>query len=262
MKTYVFTDIHGMGDHFNAIIDSIEIRSNNDYQIFYLGDACDRGPDGYRIMNYLVNNSRITYLKGNHEDMFVKACLAFYCIADESGYSAKEYAKMIDCDIMEAYFDDDIRLSINNGGRYTLNSWLKDGCPAKIIGKINGLPHKASWVRPESGTVYDMCHAGCLEYEWVEDDIESMIWSRTHFSALWEPDWDDNRHILIHGHTPTFHLAEYADDVDFDTCADHEVAIYADGTKIDLDTAVFHSDRAWVLDLNTLEVIEFGRKEE
>lgn len=65
MKYYTFTDIHGMGKHFDVIMDYIASQSD-EYQIFFLGDACDRGPDGFEIMNKLLSNPKVVYLKGNH----------------------------------------------------------------------------------------------------------------------------------------------------------------------------------------------------
>lgn len=261
MKTYAFTDIHGMGNHFDVMMNYIETQSNGDYKIFYLGDACDRGPDGYRIMKALLSNPQVVYIKGNHEDMFVKACHAFYDIAAEEGYSAAEYAKMINYDIWEVYpLNDDIRLAVANGGASTLNSWMIEGCSRRIVAQIADLPVKASIVMYNGENprrIFDMCHAGCIEAEWDNDDVESMIWSRTHFSAKWDPA-DNIPHVLLHGHTPTMNLPLYTFDANEDDCADHCPATYSEATKVDLDTGTFFSKRAWIMDLDTLECFAFG----
>lgn len=259
MKYYAFTDIHGMGKHFDVIMDYIA-RQSDEYMIFFLGDACDRGPDGYELMKRLLADEHVVYIKGNHEDMFVRACRAFYDLAKEEGYSLQEYAKMINYDIYECYFWNDIRLSVQNGGASTLNAWLRDGCSMKFVRQIEALPVKTSITIYEGENprrVFDMCHAGCIEEEWDNDDVESMIWNRTHFPATWNRE-DEVPHVLLHGHTPTMHLPLCDCDANEDDCADHCPVVYSDATKVDLDTAVFYSKRAWLMDLETLECFAFG----
>jgi serine/threonine protein phosphatase 1 len=71
MKHYVMSDIHGMGSLFDEVMSFLN--EQDEYQLIFLGDACDRGTDGYRIMKSLLENPNVIYLKGNHEDLFVKA---------------------------------------------------------------------------------------------------------------------------------------------------------------------------------------------
>ena len=53
MKVYAFSDIHGQGELFDLIVEFME-RDHTQYLCYFLGDACDRGPDGYRIMEHLL----------------------------------------------------------------------------------------------------------------------------------------------------------------------------------------------------------------
>ena len=76
---FFFTDIHGMYDLYRAIMDFCN-EQDSEATIIFGGDACDRGRDGYKIMKELLANPRVVYLKGNHEDLFVKAA---YEIKDE-----------------------------------------------------------------------------------------------------------------------------------------------------------------------------------
>ena len=66
---FTFGDIHGMYDLYKAIMDYCN-EQDPEATIVFLGDACDRGKDGYRIMKDLLNHSNVVYLKGNHEDMY------------------------------------------------------------------------------------------------------------------------------------------------------------------------------------------------
>lgn len=260
MRYYVFTDIHGMSKQFDHIVTYMESQGK-DYQCFYLGDACDRGPDGFEIMNKLLDNPKIVYLKGNHEDMFVKACHAFCDMAAEEGYTPYEYARAHCFSIVNVPYDSDIGLCMNNGGIPTLDAWLQHGCPRDFVRKIQKLPLKAQvTIEDEKGNpirTFDMCHAGCIEEEWENDDEEAMLWDRTHFSAVWDPA-DNISHILIHGHTPTIYLPRYTQDAKYSECQEYMPITYSDSTKIDLDTGTFFSNRAWLMDLNTLECFAFG----
>lgn len=67
MAKYAFTDIHGNYDLWLAIKNYCK----EDDEIFFLGDAIDRGPDGIKIMQELFKDKRVTYIIGNHEDMFL-----------------------------------------------------------------------------------------------------------------------------------------------------------------------------------------------
>ena len=260
MRYYVFTDIHGMSKQFDHIVTYMESQGE-DYQCFYLGDACDRGPDGFEIMNKLLDNPKIVYLKGNHEDMFVRACRAFYNMAAEEGYTPYEYAKAHSFSIINVPYDSDIGLCMHNGGIPTLDAWLQHGCPKDFMRRIQKLPLKAQvTIEDEKGNpvrTFDMCHAGCIEAEWDTDNEEAMLWDRTHFSAKWDPA-DNIPHVLIHGHTPTIYLSRYAYDAKYSECQECMPINYSNSTKIDLDTGAFFSGRAWLMDLTTLECFAFG----
>ena len=86
MKVFYFTDVHGQLDLFHAMLNWCACQ-DSEYHLIYGGDAADRGEYGYQIMKELLNNPRVTYLYGNHEDLFVKAADAIigkYAMSDES----------------------------------------------------------------------------------------------------------------------------------------------------------------------------------
>mgnify|MGYP002526906662 CR=1 FL=1 len=72
---FYFTDIHGRKDLFDRIISFCE-QQDPEYTLIFGGDAADRGSEGYYIMTALLDNPHVIYLKGNHEDLFVKAARA------------------------------------------------------------------------------------------------------------------------------------------------------------------------------------------
>ena len=69
MKTFVYTDLHGNYNLFKQIQNYL---GENDRAIC-LGDNCDRGPDGIKIIQETLKDNRIIYLQGNHEAMLVDA---------------------------------------------------------------------------------------------------------------------------------------------------------------------------------------------
>lgn len=195
MNHYVMSDIHGMGDLFDEVMNYLE-EDNEPYQLIYLGDACDRGPDGYRIMKQLLRNPNVIYLKGNHEDLFVKAAYAFRRLCQDEHMTSNQIYEAYGRDVSYIMqMEQDMWLHYANGGTSTFESWIKDGCPQWIITQLQNLPVKYSYKH------YDFCHAGCLSYYFENDDEKEMIWSRRHFPMPWT-----KGRTLIHGHTPVMHL--------------------------------------------------------
>ena len=64
---YVTTDLHGNGLLWRKIKEKLNI----DDTLYFLGDAIDRGPDGLYIMLNMLNDPRVTYIKGNHEQFAI-----------------------------------------------------------------------------------------------------------------------------------------------------------------------------------------------
>lgn len=259
MRYFAFSDIHGQGKHFDKIMKFLD-QQEGEIKCIFLGDACDRGPDGYEIMWKLLNDERVIYLKGNHEDMFVKACWEFIEHAEEEGCSPTELARRLDWDIRNIGYSEAINLCLWNGGQPTLNAWLRASCPLRLLRRLEQLPLQATVLISDAKgwpvRYIDMCHAGCIEDEWEDSDKHALLWDRTHFSAKWDPA-DNIPHMLIHGHTPTEHLSQYAWDASHKECMSHKPVMYSDGTKMDIDTGVFYTGAISVVELDTLNITTF-----
>ena len=67
MATYVISDVHGMGEKFDALL---KILSSAD-TVYVLGDVIDRGPDGIRILQTIMHDQRFKMILGNHEHMMM-----------------------------------------------------------------------------------------------------------------------------------------------------------------------------------------------
>jgi serine/threonine protein phosphatase 1 len=80
-RLYAIGDVHGRYDLFRRLMHIIErdqaSRPPVPTQVLLLGDIIDRGPDSARMvtgcMNLTASTSRFMVLKGNHEEMMVKA---------------------------------------------------------------------------------------------------------------------------------------------------------------------------------------------
>lgn len=200
---FFFTDVHGNYELYKTAIEYCN-KQDSEAMIVYGGDACDRNPDGYKIMQELLDNPKVVYLKGNHEDMFVQA--ARFII---NNYKDKLEPQIIKDYLYDAYVTaPQIRLSIYNGGFDTLADWMLDGMPNNFVSQIDKLPLTFS-----TDTI-DFCHAGTIpkvfnrvaqdEYEGEipdKEDTELILWDRNMLGYGWAP----NR-ICVYGHTPTPYL--------------------------------------------------------
>lgn len=245
-KVFFFTDVHGMWDLYKAMIDYC-LQEDPNCTIVYGGDACDRGPDGYRIIKDLLARPNVYYLQGNHEDLFVRAA-----------------RKLLHNEMFNMMDDDDIALHAYNGGLSTLNDWIKDGKPADIINKLTNLPIMCSFSN------IDFCHAGgnprVFErlqslpqgVEADSEDIDHLLWDRNCLGIGWFP----NR-ICVFGHTPVSYLP-----TKYCTKDEHgreyrpmkfcgNLNEKMTGFKIDMDTCACFSGFAYVLDCTTMKAQGF-----
>lgn len=242
MDIFAFTDIHGQKELFDKIYNWLNGRSEP-WKCYFLGDACDRGEFGYSIIKTLLADDRFIYMKGNHEDLFVRAAKALKQCWAEEGFTQGEIMSDPCLYIMMYQYYDDVALHIQNGGLDTLIAWVVDGCPLNIIGKLDRLPEHITLPHEVWGTL-DLSHSGHLT-----DESDGFTWSREHFHEKWEGG------RMIHGHTPVRSLVKF---VLLDGPANTaRPAFYQEGTKIDLDTACFLSDTITVLNLNTFEQHRF-----
>lgn len=259
---FYFTDVHGQLDLFQTMRDWC-LQQDPECMIVYGGDACDRGDFGYDIMEALLDDPQIVYIKGNHEDLFVKAAEE---ILDTYPDIANQRQTLQQAqDILEGVcFFHNVSLHIYNGGNPTLISWLTSGTSTEFVEKIKNLPATFS-----TDTI-DFSHAGGTpksfqavsdaEYEGTKPNIfavKSVIWDRDNLHIGWIKD-----RILVHGHTPTCLLSPKIATVTEEECK--PVAWQGltsreayPGWRIDMDTGMTWTGRGYVLNCLTMEVIGF-----
>jgi len=260
---FYFTDLHGQLKLFHAIKDWCHLQ-DSECTIIYGGDAADRGEDGYQIMKELLDDKRIIYLYGNHEDLFVraaKAVLKTYEKNKEYLHNCNDTRASEIISHMHTIKDSDVELYLYNGGNPTLTAWLCDGANKEFVDNIATLPVTFSY-----GYI-DFCHAGgnynafkevsSAEYNNIRPNsyaIKNCIWDRNSIPLGWE-----TSRVCIHGHTPTIHLPSGIYGRDKRMKNIHPCAWFdrmggkskRGGMKIDMDTATAYSGRIYVLNCLT-----------
>lgn len=223
MNKYAISDLHGRYDLYEKVCEYLK----PDDIVYFLGDACDRGPDGWKLLKAIYNNPQWNYLMGNHEHMLMEAM--------------KEYLH-----IENFYYDNPIELCIYNGGLETLNGWIGEGAPEEWIQKLSALPYYET-LRLSESEITILCHSGytpgkkgVLDIFFV-DEAEQYLWNREHMYDKW-PESSGNIYMIIHGHTPL---------------KSPEVLFYADRHKIDIDLASYNSGVTCLLNLDSLLPIYF-----
>jgi len=263
---FFFTDIHGMYDLYRAIMDFCN-KQDPKAAIIYGGDACDRGPDGYKIMKELLDNPRVIYLKGNHEDMFVKAAREIKSLRLFTKNITRE--KVRD-GLWEAFYFgrnvDNITLALGNGGINTLVDWVMDGMDIEFVERIEKLRLTCSIGK------FDFCHAAgnpnvyvsvCepefyKERKVTETEKSFLLWDRSNFHI----GWTAGRNVFF-GHTPIVYLNDYMD-IDWNEDDDPKPYKWTSnyipeltGTKIDADTGACFTGIAYVIDVLKMQAQGF-----
>ncbi|GLI35231.1 metallophosphoesterase family protein [Desulforhabdus amnigena] len=167
-RTLAIGDIHGMIEKLEELLEKIRI--TKDDTIILLGDYIDRGARSRsvieKIMELQASGYDLVPLKGNHEEMLLKA------LAHRNSFE-------------EAFW-------LENGGRATLASYGM-GIPKKHIDFIKNLP-----LYHETASHF-FVHAGVLPgFPPSESDEEVMLWIRGEFVHS-SYDWGKK---IVFGHTP------------------------------------------------------------
>lgn len=187
MAAYAWADLHGRIDIFLKGLTYLKPED----KIYFLGDAADRGPEGWEIIKAIIEDPRFVYIKGNHEDLMIKAI----------GHYLPEHFR-------DDWFhwNENMNLWFWNGGEVTYDAFMDDTTisPEKkieILHKIAAFPFCAVYNNNKGQRVL-LSHAGCDCFEAAETwDEEKFIWDRNHlmFYDTWNGDPDE---VIVHGHTP------------------------------------------------------------
>lgn len=80
---YATTDLHGYSlDKFKDFLNKVNFGAED--HLYILGDVIDRGPDGVKLLRWIMQQKNVTLLRGNHEDMLLKCDFLFDEPLDEA----------------------------------------------------------------------------------------------------------------------------------------------------------------------------------
>ena len=176
MSVYAFSDLHGNWELWNAIKNFLK----PDDKCYYLGDATDRGPDGWAILKEMLNDEKITYIAGNHDIMLADR------IARPNNYET-------------------VNLHYMNGGEPTWEAAENDPEAREIMLKIRKLPKYAVYENVNGLKIF-MSHSGSTHI----DNDEDLIWDRSEYIGTKNySDYD----VIVHGHTTIPHLIEDLEEI-------------------------------------------------
>ena len=235
---YATTDLHGNYDLWKQIQNYLQ----EDDKLIFLGDAIDRGDRGFEIFMEMLDDPRVIFIKGNHEDIM-------YWAYNSSGYYSREHLKNWH----------------RNGGRATqknMNDLIDKGVitfeeAMSYIQKIDDLPTYIICPIEDSNKIIYLTHAGFTPSPQLLDLSEIMqekllLWDRKHIGDSW-PQQYPNIYIL-HGHTPIQSLPLYGQ-----KAWDPNIGLtsYANEHKICLDLGTISSQTAVLYCLNTMSVATY-----
>ena len=228
MAVWVTTDLHG---NYN-LWEQIKAFLQEDDTLIFLGDAIDRGDRGFEIFMELLNDERVCYLRGNHEEMMADA----YLLQSEKGEFLKHWYK--------------------NGGKATkanIDSLGLDwDTKQALLHKVYQLPLWAQYTN-DSGDTFILSHAGYTPGDYYdkmnEDQKENyLIWNRNHWNLPWSKDEKYKRTIMVHGHTPILLMKQWGFNA-----SGLAPFWYNDNHKVNIDAATANTGLAFLLNLDTYD---------
>lgn len=232
MAVYACSDMHGCLHFYNEIKKMLKPED----QVFFLGDAGDRGPHPWECIRTILRDPQWIYIKGNHEQMLID------CLRDQEELDYVTY--------------NHARLLSQNGGDATFNEAMADPEWQGVRRQLERLPTWAEYQNSARERVL-LSHAGFTP--WIMENNElrvpidrELIWNRDHFFDGWPDDEICDNMIIVHGHTPNIYLTSHYLPWQFKGEEIEPGAIwYEGGHKVDIDSGAFFSGYFTLLDLDT-----------
>jgi len=183
--TYVISDLHGEYDLFIKMLEKINFSPED--ILYILGDVVDRGKEPIKLLQYIMTQSNMIMLLGNHEEFMLN-------------YFENEYTDYGDW--------------FKNGGALTYRQILavSQNEQERILSYIKRC--KLTYRLKINGKSFILCHAG-LEHS--EEGVllstqyrDYILWARDEF--IHNTKIADEESTVIFGHTPTITIKVYKRD--------------------------------------------------
>lgn len=201
-RTLVISDIHGEFDLFERLLVKASYTPEED-QLILLGDYVDRGPNAKKVLEKVIQLKAegALVLKGNHEDMMIKALTT----NDEHAWKNWTYRNGGSLTLQSYGFNEDDYI-IQQDVEFT-NPYLQSKALKKHVQFIETLDHVIEWED------YIFVHAGVdPETQLKDTDPYIFMWIRENFHKFY-----NGQKTIIFGHTPTkyLHAKKNSNDVFF-----------------------------------------------
>ena len=161
--------------------------------LYVLGDVIDRGPDGVRLLRWMLRQENVKLILGNHEEMLLQCAFLFEGAGDASTDTPERTA--------------------------ALEAWKQNGAQPTIAG-MKALPaderdRVLAYLR--AAPLYDSVRAGGRDFLLTHSGLRHFYrWRRmADYSAddlLWNRPDADTRYFedltVVFGHTPTLRYGE------------------------------------------------------
>ena len=194
---YVTSDLHGRMDCLQTLLEYVRFHEDEENWLYILGDVIDRhNQGGVDILKWLLVQSNVQLILGNHEQMLLASRWIFQEISDES---------------IDAIEKKDVSLlSVweTNGGQCTMRALSQESPETRrdILDYLDDCPLIDSVSVGDRN--YVLVHSGLGNYapdKKMRDYSEyDLLWERPCLDTQYAPD----KYIVIFGHTPTFVYGE------------------------------------------------------
>lgn len=233
MSVYACSDLHGNGKLWDKIKEFLK----EDDTLYFLGDAADRGPDGWRIIKEMIADPRVIYLAGNHDII----------LADRIG-------RPLNYEI--------VNLHNFNGGMSTWESAENDPDALYLMNQIYKMPRSITYTNANNKVIY-MSHSGS-----TSNDPYDLVWDRHEFLSDYKPEGID---YIIHGHTPNISMFDKFVEANQFLSKDKKYklpsaecpigAFWYSPFRCGIDCLTIRTKRTVLIDLDTLEEYIFNEEE-
>lgn len=216
MGVFAIADLHGNWELWAQVRAFLKPEDT----LYVLGDAADRGPDGWAIIKDILETPNVKYLLGNHDVMLLDTF-----VEDFDGFDSRTYWSY-------------------NGGFPTYTAIQEDENADKYLEKLAGLPYYYCYENTK-GDIIHLTHAGFNPNKKIPE-LNDLVWDRNHLAST---KWcgADNEYCVF-GHTPVPNFKDKA------VNKKNYIATLCEGHKIDIDSGCFATNILPLLNLDTLEV--------
>jgi len=179
--TYVMSDLHGCFSEYLRML--MHILFTEDDTLYILGDVIDRGEDGLKILKDAMARPNVHILRGNHEQMAMKALVA--CLSND----------VCESDVYEQY-----ALWLYNGGSPTVSAFCEQDAQTQkaLLEYMHSMP--VSRELTIYGRRFFLAHSVPDREKFLSGkaNYHDYMWGNPEYGKIYREDT-----LIVTGHTPT-----------------------------------------------------------